>query len=76
MSADLSSSDEMRTTLSLVREWYFGAYEDFHALLPFSLGGNEINKGVGHVVAIMGSGNVIVYNMRKKCIHQKICQWL
>ena len=76
MSADLSSSDEMRMTLSLVREWYIGAYEDFHALLPFSLGGNDINKGMAYMVAIMGSGNVIVYKMTKKCIHQKICQWL
>jgi len=69
VSADLSSSDEMRTTLSLVREWNIGAYEDFHAFLPFPLGGTEINKGMGYVVAIMGSGNVIVYDMKK-------CQWL
>ena len=76
MLADLSSSNEMRTTLSLVREWYIGAYEDFHALLPFLLGGNDINKGIAYMVAIMGSGNVIVYKMTKKCIHQKICQWM
>ena len=33
--AYLSSSDEMRTVLSFVREWDIGSYENYHALLPF-----------------------------------------
>eukprot|EP00586_Coscinodiscus_wailesii_P003282 CAMPEP_0172480940 /NCGR_PEP_ID=MMETSP1066-20121228/6475_1 /TAXON_ID=671091 /ORGANISM="Coscinodiscus wailesii, Strain CCMP2513" /LENGTH=135 /DNA_ID=CAMNT_0013242777 /DNA_START=497 /DNA_END=905 /DNA_ORIENTATION=+ len=70
--ADSLFSDEVRTTLSFVREWDIGSYENFHELLPFSLGGNEIKEGVEYVVAISGRGNVIVYNMKKKCIHRKI----
>eukprot|EP00586_Coscinodiscus_wailesii_P021649 CAMPEP_0172519312 /NCGR_PEP_ID=MMETSP1066-20121228/291345_1 /TAXON_ID=671091 /ORGANISM="Coscinodiscus wailesii, Strain CCMP2513" /LENGTH=566 /DNA_ID=CAMNT_0013301879 /DNA_START=223 /DNA_END=1923 /DNA_ORIENTATION=+ len=71
-SADSSSSDEMRTTLSFVREWDIGTYEDCHALLPLSSGGNYVNEGVGYMVAISGRGNVIVYDTKKKCIHRKI----
>mmetsp|Transcript_60205 Transcript_60205/g.71617 ORF Transcript_60205/g.71617 Transcript_60205/m.71617 type:complete len:99 (+) Transcript_60205:141-437(+) len=45
-SADLLSFDEMRMTLSFVRELDIGSYDDCHALLPFSLGSNGINGGV------------------------------
>ena len=61
-------------TLSFVRELDIGSYEDCHALLPFSLG--VMGLMVGCMVAISGKSNVIVFDTKKKCIHQKICQWL